>query len=536
MREFEHKKIANQSPSPFFGPKIQKKITTGTVGDRYEKEADNVADKVVNKRKTGGLLQSRSEEALQQKPISETISKVQKQDLTQEKSLPKRDKEEDKKVQKKSDKEEDKKVQKKGEKEEDKKVQKKSDREEDKKTVQKKEDKEEDKRVQKKSDKEEDKKVQKKGEKEEDKKVQKKCADCEGEDKKVQKKEDKEEKKEPVQAKLNDSGTVNEGIESDLKSSKGGGSGMDKNTKQEMESGFGANFSSVNIHTDSKAVQMSEELGAQAFTHGNDVYFNKGKYNPESKEGKHLLAHELTHTIQQTGGVQKAGKIQKSSIENTEYENLEAPRFQKEYRLEQAHDDLDYISAGSKGEPVKKLQSGLMDLGYQLPKFGADADFGSETKQAVLDFQHDNNLTYDGIVGVQTMGRLDDIYASKNKGKETPKPCKPSKLNKVPYSEEFTNQKRVGFNTTTECASVRVVINAEGITKDCTAFFISIDGADGTKKTIEMKPDHTAQRTFTFKLEKIGHHNLIFSMPESCKGGVGLSSSVFKVSGSITRF
>ncbi|WP_228012055.1 eCIS core domain-containing protein [Flavobacterium hungaricum] len=317
MREFEHKKASNGSPSPFFGPKVQKKLTTGTVGDRYEKEADNVADKVVNKPKTGGLLSTKREETVQQKPLSETISKVQKQDLAQEKSLPKRDKEEDKKVQKKSDKEEDKKVQKKAEKEEDKKVQKKSDKEEDKK-VQKKAEKEEDKKVQKKSDKEEDKKVQKKAEKEEDKKVQKKCADCEGEDKQVQKKEDKEEEK-TVQAKLNESNSVNEGVESDLNSSKGSGNGMDATTKQEMEAGFGADFSNVNIHTDSKAVQMSEQLGAQAFTHGNDVYFNKGKYNPDSKEGKHLLAHELTHTIQQTGtktanNVQKKNMLQFSTI------------------------------------------------------------------------------------------------------------------------------------------------------------------------------------------------------------------------------
>ncbi|WP_337965493.1 DUF4157 domain-containing protein [uncultured Flavobacterium sp.] len=313
MREFEQKKIANSSPSPFFGPKIQKKLTTGTPGDRFETEADNVADKVVNKRKTGGLLQSRSEEAVQQKPISETISTVQKQDLAQEKPLQKKgkEKEDDKKVQKKSDKEEDKKVQKKGEKDEDKKVQKKSDKEEEKK-VQKKGEKDEDKKVQKKSDKDEDKKVQKKGEKEDDKKVQKKCADCEGEDKKAQKKEDKKEEKKPVQAKLNESNSVNEGVESDLNSSKGGGNGMDKNTKREMESGFGADFSNVNIHTDSKAVQMSEELGAQAFTHGNDVYFNKGKYNPESKEGKHLLAHELTHTIQQTGS-KTSNNVQKLS-------------------------------------------------------------------------------------------------------------------------------------------------------------------------------------------------------------------------------
>jgi hypothetical protein len=287
MREFEQKKAANPSSAPFFGPKIQKKLTTGKAGDKYETEADNVADKVVNKRKTGGLLQSKTEEAVQQKPISDTISTVQKQDLAQEQPLQKKgkEKEEDKKVQKKSDKEEDKKVQKKGEKEEDKKIQKKS-------------------------DKEDDKKVQKKGKKEEDKKVQKKCADCEGEDKKAQK---KEEKKEEVQAKLNESNSVNEGVESDLNSSKGSGNTMDKNTKQEMESGFGADFSNVNIHTDSKAVQMSEQLGAQAFTHGSDVYFNKGKYNPDSKEGKHLLAHELTHTIQQTGN-KASNNIQKKDI------------------------------------------------------------------------------------------------------------------------------------------------------------------------------------------------------------------------------
>lgn len=285
MREFEQRKIINHSPSTFFGPKVQKKLTTGTVGDKYETEADNVADKVVNKRKTGGLLQSKNEETLQQKPISETISTVQKQDLAQEQP-----------------------VQKKGEKEEDKKVQKKSDKEEDKK-VQKKSDKEEDKKVQKKGEKEEDKKVQKKSDKEEDKKVQKKCADCEGEDKKAQK---KEEKKDEVQAKLKESNAVNEGVESNLNSLKGGGNSMDKNTKQEMESGFGADFSNVNIHTDSKAVQMSEELGAQAFTHGDDVYFNKGKYNPNSREGKHLLAHELTHTIQQTGS-KTSNNVQKLS-------------------------------------------------------------------------------------------------------------------------------------------------------------------------------------------------------------------------------
>lgn len=106
-----------------------------------------------------------------------------------------------------------------------------------------------------------------------------------------------------VQAK-SDSLVTNDSLESDLNKSSGGGSSMSDSTKSEMESGFGVDFSGVNIHTGSDAVQMSESLGAQAFTHGNDIYFNEGKYSPDSSSGKHLLAHELTHTIQQGSTVQ----------------------------------------------------------------------------------------------------------------------------------------------------------------------------------------------------------------------------------------
>ena len=528
MREFEQKKIANPSSSPFFGPKVQKKLTTGTVGDKYETEADNVADKVVNKRKTGGLLQSRSEEAIQQKPISETISTVQKQDLAQEQPLQKKgkEKEEDKKVQKKSDKEEDKKVQKKGEKEEDKKVQKKSDKEEDKK-VQKKGEKEEDKKVQKKSDKEEDKKVQKKGEKEEDKKVQKKCADCEGEDKKAQKKEEKKEEKKPVQAKLKESNSVNEGIESDLNSSKGGGSAMDKNTKQEMESGFGADFSSVNIHTDSKAVQMSEELGAQAFTHGNDVYFNKGKYNPDSKEGKHLLAHELTHTVQQTGMVQKSMEDHPENLQNPEN-----PYFKGNPPLEKANDNEMLISTGHKGGYVSEIQKGLLQWNSNsLPKFGADGDFGKETRNAVLDFQIDNELNgQEGIVGPETMGTLDNVVVEQKGGKKGG--CKSTvNFKKGPFLSETS----AGFFSTAKCPNVTITIDAVAQIVEfhnCSTLEISIDHVGRTKRTIKIDNNGKGhfEETFTMKNHQ-DIHKLFFTMPEDCKG----MGDTFTVSGSIRR-
>jgi hypothetical protein len=66
-----------------------------------------------------------------------------------------------------------------------------------------------------------------------------------------------------------------------------------------MENRFGADFSGVRIHTSETSVQMNRQIHAQAFTHGNNIYFNRGKYAPETMEGRRLLAHELTHTIQQ---------------------------------------------------------------------------------------------------------------------------------------------------------------------------------------------------------------------------------------------
>lgn len=122
----------------------------------------------------------------------------------------------------------------------------------------------------------------------------------------VQKKEDplkeKEKKKAvaPVQKKSeSNASTASPQVSSRIESSAGKGNALPAKTLSEMNSSFGVDFSNVNIHKDSEAANMNQELQAQAFTHGNDIYFNSGKYNPENSEGKFLLAHELTHVVQQ---------------------------------------------------------------------------------------------------------------------------------------------------------------------------------------------------------------------------------------------
>lgn len=109
-----------------------------------------------------------------------------------------------------------------------------------------------------------------------------------------------EEEEELIQPKIeSDSAERQHSTEQLIAESRGGGSPLNSIIQTEMETGFGADFSNVNIHTDSRAVQMNKDLGARAFTSGNDIYFNKGQFQPDSESGKKLLAHELTHTIQQ---------------------------------------------------------------------------------------------------------------------------------------------------------------------------------------------------------------------------------------------
>jgi len=93
--------------------------------------------------------------------------------------------------------------------------------------------------------------------------------------------------------------SVGSQFQSRLHNSTTGGQSMADPVGQSMAVRFGADFSGVRIHTGTGAQQMSKQLNAHAFTYGNHIYFNSGRYDPQSKAGQTLLAHELTHTIQQ---------------------------------------------------------------------------------------------------------------------------------------------------------------------------------------------------------------------------------------------
>ena len=90
------------------------------------------------------------------------------------------------------------------------------------------------------------------------------------------------------------------------------GQSMDTSTKNFMESRFGYDFSSVQIHNDRLAHRSSQQINAQAYTHGNHVVFGTGQSQPQSDAGKQLLAHELAHVVQQNSNNIQPKKIQRA--------------------------------------------------------------------------------------------------------------------------------------------------------------------------------------------------------------------------------
>jgi len=105
----------------------------------------------------------------------------------------------------------------------------------------------------------------------------------------------------------------------------GKGSPLPESARAFFEPRFDHDFSDVRIHTDSPAAEMARGMNAMAFTVGRDIAFGAGQYSPDSMEGRKLLAHELTHVIQQGGSVQRKPANHPANHEDTRVAGLKAP-------------------------------------------------------------------------------------------------------------------------------------------------------------------------------------------------------------------
>lgn len=94
-------------------------------------------------------------------------------------------------------------------------------------------------------------------------------------------------------------GEASSDLESSIQNARGSGQPLDANLQTKMGQAMGADFSGVKVHTDTQSDQLNKSIQAKAFTTGQDVFFRQGTYDPSSRNGQELIAHELTHVVQQ---------------------------------------------------------------------------------------------------------------------------------------------------------------------------------------------------------------------------------------------
>ena len=312
--------FGNDNQSSFFNhTPVQAKLTVNKPGDKYEQEADAMADKVVQRLATPEPL-TKKDTGVQAKPLAAGITPIIQTKCT--------DCEQQEKLQKKE------------------------------------EDKDENDLLKTKLQKKPIFESNTKPPDDEDA-IQRKCDECEKDD--VQKLQTKTEN--------NSTQIASPSVESNLNASTGKGNSLPESTRTQMESSFGADFSNVRIHNDSPAVQMSKNLHAQAFTRGNDIYFNAGKYDTNSQGGNHLLAHELTHVIQQS---KKNQNIQKQSETDDDIDLEKNESSSGSDNGIQSFDEAEDIqrSTGDNSQFIQRTCAGNCPQGKQPRKNRNDCDTG----------------------------------------------------------------------------------------------------------------------------------------------------------------
>ncbi|MDX2100063.1 MAG: DUF4157 domain-containing protein, partial [Leptolyngbyaceae cyanobacterium bins.59] len=163
-------------------------------------------------------------------------------------------------------------------------------------------------------------------------------------------------------------------LEEKIESKRGNGNSLPDPVRGSMEHSFGADFSGVKIHTDGESDQLNRSLHSRAFTTKQDIFFRQGEYQPENSDGKELLAHELTHVVQQNGSEVRSAppkqRVQRKIMELATYKDvsgdiLSGPRrrvAQVESALIQYHKAVPHDSKSTIRLTVDELQTKEAEL------------------------------------------------------------------------------------------------------------------------------------------------------------------------------
>ena len=204
---------------------------------------------------------------------------------------------------------------------------------------------------------------------------------------------------------------VSNSFANNLNITKGMGTTLPAATKSTMETAFSTDFSNVKIHNDAKAKDMSQSINAKAFTHGNDIYFGAGQYAPNTPTGKSLLAHELTHTLQQTGNIQRAPMPDETKVADLESYSAKT---RQNITFDDSYDFQRKISQYFQAGIVMDVKDGY-NISFILKGF-APSETWLETGLkaiALYNFNLDKGSTVEPITNVTTVQNL-DLTSQKN--------------------------------------------------------------------------------------------------------------------------
>ena len=181
---------------------------------------------------------------------------------------------------------------------------------------------------------------------------------------------------------------------------------LDIPLRKDMEWRFGHDFSQVRVHVGGVAEQSAREVNAHAYTVGRDIVFGAGQFAPSTNVGRGLLAHELTHVVQQQGGASVQGLLVQRKAK--------AIRFQDEPTLDDISEGKKVLKEKDKGEAVIRVTTALAELGHYT-NTTIDENFDPVLTAAVKKYQIAKALkgkVADGSVDKPTFAELDKEFSA----------------------------------------------------------------------------------------------------------------------------
>lgn len=211
------------------------------------------------------------------------------------------------------------------------------------------------------------------------------------------------------------------------------GKPLQDSVRRSLEPSFGYDFSRIRVHDDSKSAESGDAAKALAYTVGRHVVFARGQYALGTSQGDRLLAHELTHTIQQgaaspgpidhrqpdsdDSGAAKysptssAVALQRFHVDASGRKAFDCSHYAGDSKLEACLNDEDRLRPSDTGAPVAKVQRGLLSDGEDLGPKRDDGVYGWKTSEAVRIFKTKYRLGFEQYadVGPGTMAKLDEL-------------------------------------------------------------------------------------------------------------------------------